>query len=270
MFHALLIGIDRHADPHVPDLCCAQTDAEALSAFLREQLDAERQLTVLTNDRATKERIRRLLTDELPKRVTPDDVVLLYFAGYGAAELEPATGDLSLHLVTHDTELARLYHTSIDVGAELARWLKLLAARDVAVVFDASFNGQGSGASRGAVRSLEGPGLRSGPRLRPERFSLGMVSFPEPCGVLTAAADHEMAAEDRTRGHGVFTQYMLEALDAMTTSRRTTSSLTSLRSDVVSRMEAAGVTTQHPTLHGGRRHGTFLRLRSKVALRAAP
>jgi uncharacterized caspase-like protein len=266
MFHALLIGIDRHADPQVPDLCCAQTDAEALSAFLREHLETDRLLTVLTNERATKARIRRTLTDELPKRVTEDDVVLLYFAGYGAAELEPSTGDLSLHLVTHDTELARLYDTSIDVGTELVTWLKLLRARDIAVVFDASFNGQGL---RGAARSLEGPGLRSGPRQRPERFSLAMVSFPESCAVLTAAANHEVAVEDRTRGHGVFTQYMLEALDAAA-ARRATRTLASLRSDVLARMDAAGVTMQHPTLHGGRRHGTFLRLRSKVTLGAAP
>jgi uncharacterized caspase-like protein len=269
MFHALLIGIDRYVDPQVPDLWCAQTDAEALSAFLSDHLETDRQLTVLTNDRATKARIRRILTDELPRRMSADDVVLLYFAGYGAAELEPSTGDPSLHLVTHDTELARLYHTSIDVGAELVSWLKLLPAHNVAIVFDASFNGRGTGGLRGAARSLEGPGLRSGPRQRPERFSLAMFSFPDSCGVLTAAADHEVAAEDRAHGHGIFTQYMLEALEATTTGRLT-STLTSLRSDVISRMDAAGVTTQHPTLHGARRHGTFLRLRSRVSLRAAP
>lgn len=257
MLHALFIGVDHYTDRQVGPLTCARADAEELASFLSEHLDTDRQLTVLLDDRATKARVRRVLTEELPRGASAEDVVLVYFAGYGAAEIEPATNDVSTHLVLHDTELARLRQTSIDLRVELADWLKRLPVRSVGVVFDASFNG-----SRGG-RSLEGPSLRSGPRQRPERFSLLRVPFPSQCGVLAAASDSEVAAEDSSLGHGIFTQHLLETL-IRTSAKQTTNTLTTLRNEILVRMNRAGITDQHPSLYGPQgqgSHGMLFRLR---------
>lgn len=249
MLHALFIGVDRYADRHVGGLRCARQDAEEFASFLSDHLETDRQITLLLDERATKARVRRVLTEELPRGLSAEDVVLFYFAGFGAAEIDPATNDVSTHLVLHDTELARLRQTSIDLRIELADWLRRLCVRSVAVMFDASFNGGRGG------RSLEGPGLRSGPRQRPERFSLVRIPFPDKCGVLAAAADNEVANEDESLGHGVFTQHLLETL-LRTSTKHTTSTLTSIRNEVLVRMNKAGITDQHPALYGPQGHGS--------------
>lgn len=207
MLHAVAIGISRHADSKIRDLEFAAADAQAVASALDERVDGDRQLTVLVDERATKARIARVLTEELPCRIRHEDAVLLYFAGYGSPEVEASNAEPSIHLVAHDTSYAQLYATSINLVSELSAWTRRLQARVVLVVLDASFNGAAGG------RTFEGPGLWSGPRLRRlDRLSLGRLSLGSHAALLTACGEKEVAREDAELRHGVFTHFLVEAL----------------------------------------------------------
>jgi helicase len=241
MLRALVLGIDKHADPQIPPLRSCRADALAVGELIRDGLADDREVTVLVDEAATKPAVERYLTEDLPRRVAPDDVLLVYFAGYGAPDVDPATADPSVHVVLHDTRFADLSASSLNVVSELSGWLRRLPVGMVTTVLDASFNGAPGG------RSFEGPGLWSGPRLRHlERTSCARLAFGMQCAVLTACTDKEVAGEDDQ--HGVFTRHLLSVLDAPSM-RGTAIRLDSLRTEVLASILAASG-TQTPVLHG--------------------
>jgi uncharacterized caspase-like protein len=207
VLHAVLIGVDTYRDPTIQPLRFAAADAEALASVLDERVDGNRVITVLTNAEATKERVARVLTTELPRGLSTGDTVFLYFACHGSPDLASATAAPSLQVVLHDTEFEHLASSSINVGTELCAWLRRLEASAVTVVFDASFNGAPGG------RSFEGPGLWSGPRTRRlDRTSVSRLHLGYPCALIGACGDKEVAREEAALGHGVFTYHLLKLL----------------------------------------------------------
>lgn len=80
--HAVLIGIDRYPDGF-PPLRTAVSDATRLATLLDEAHGYD--TITLVDEDATGRRIMQLLTEELPRRVGPDDRVLFYWAGHGVA-----------------------------------------------------------------------------------------------------------------------------------------------------------------------------------------
>ena len=207
MFHAVIVGINHYADEKIRDLEFARADAEGLAALLNERVDGSRQVTLLVDERATKARIARVMTEELPRLVGKDDDFLLYFAGHGSPEVDASCGEPSIHAVTHDTDYKHLAGTAINLVSELSAWVRRLEARSISVVLDASFNGAAGG------RTFEGPGLWSGPRTRRlDRVSLNRLAFGSRAALLTACSDKEGASEEPTYRHGVFTHHLLDVL----------------------------------------------------------
>jgi hypothetical protein len=207
MFHAVIVGIDRYADEKVRDLEFARADAEAVARLLNNRIEGNRQVTLLVDERATKARIARVMTDELPRLVEKNDDLLFYFAGHGCPEVDASCGEPSIHAVTHDTEYKNLASTAINLVSELAAWVRRLEARTICVVLDASFNGAAGG------RTFEGPGLWSGPRTRRlDRVSLNRLAFGSRAALVTACGDKEGANEEPAYRHGVFTHHFLDVL----------------------------------------------------------
>jgi uncharacterized caspase-like protein len=264
MLHAAIFGIDRYADEKIRDLEFARADAEAVAAALSRGVAAERQLSLLVDERATKARIKRVITEELPRQIEPGDSVLLYFAGHGSPEVDGADAAPSVHIVVHDTTYTQLYATSINVASELAAWMRRLPARVVLVVLDASFNGAGGG------RTFEGPGLWSGPRLRRlERLSLAGLSLGGQGAMLTACGEKEVAREDRELRHGVFTHHFLETLRS---DLRVGSPVTvaALHRQVSGRVRDATLGRQGPVLYGRAGDESLFRLRASRPQEATP
>lgn len=241
MLHALIVGINRHADPMIRALRSARADAAAIAALVRDAVSDDREVTLLLDEAATRSAVERYLTEELPRRVAPDDAMLLYFAGYGAPDLDPATDDPSVHLVLHDTRFSELFPTALNAVSELSAWLRRLRLRMVTTVLDTSFNGAPGG------RTFEGPGLWSGPRSRRlERTSCARLALGMQCAVLAACTDKELAREDDE--HGTFTRHLLEVLRRPAL-RGTAVRLDSLQALVSEAVRASGA-VQTPTLHG--------------------
>jgi WD40 repeat protein len=78
---AILVGIDAYGHG-IPPLRTAVNDARRLAHILR--IDYEYEVDLLVED-VTLDRLRGLLSEQLPARLDQDDRVLFYFAGHGIA-----------------------------------------------------------------------------------------------------------------------------------------------------------------------------------------
>jgi len=79
---AVVIGISKYRQSHeFQDLLYADSDAEAISATLRELGWPESNVRLLTNQQATRANVLGALENWL-QRAAPDDLILLYWAGH--------------------------------------------------------------------------------------------------------------------------------------------------------------------------------------------
>jgi hypothetical protein len=79
---AVVIGISKYRQSHeFPDLHYADSDAEAISATLRELGWPESNVRLLTNQQATRANVLGVLENWL-QRAAPDDLILFYWAGH--------------------------------------------------------------------------------------------------------------------------------------------------------------------------------------------
>ncbi|HEU4881494.1 MAG TPA: caspase family protein, partial [Longimicrobium sp.] len=131
---AVVVGIDAYRDG-IAALRTARGDAEALGELLRERHGYR--VVVRTDADATRERLLRLLCEELPARVEADDRVLFCFAGHGVAL--DGEGGPEGYLVPQDARAddAGSLLSMHDVHDALAG----LPARHLLVVLDCCFAG---------------------------------------------------------------------------------------------------------------------------------
>ena len=182
------IGIDRHTDPNIRDLTGAARDATALWALVTDTIPGATSV-LLKDGSATLANIRDLLTNTLDA-AGPDDVVLLSFAGHGTHDHR---------LVAADLLAADLVATTLPMD-ELARRFKASRAKAVVCFLDCCF----SGGAPGRV-------LEDSPIARHPTQPFGDIAGNGR--VLFAACDvDELALEDPTTRHGLFTQALLHFL----------------------------------------------------------
>ncbi len=80
-YYALLIGIDKYTDPAIPDLDNPINDASRLQNILVSKYTFQEDQIVLLKNPKSEELIIAL--DELAHKITPDDNLLIFFAGHG-------------------------------------------------------------------------------------------------------------------------------------------------------------------------------------------
>ncbi len=84
-FYALLVGCSDYTDPSISDLGgLPVTDAEALATCLKKNYTFEEQNVQVLKSPTRRELVIAL--DEMSKKVTPDDNVLIFYAGHGHYE----------------------------------------------------------------------------------------------------------------------------------------------------------------------------------------
>ncbi|HYW50703.1 MAG TPA: caspase family protein [Gemmatimonadaceae bacterium] len=131
---AVVIGIDHYADG-IAELRSAVNDARRLGSILA----AEHGYTVITllDADASRERLTRLLTEELPQRVGADDRVLFYFAGHGVArDADDGPNGYLLPADARRGDESTYLHMPLVHDALLA-----LECRHMLVVLDSCFSG---------------------------------------------------------------------------------------------------------------------------------
>lgn len=183
---ATFIGVNKHKDPSVPELNGACRDATALWALFTDTVP-DLSTRLLVDDFATHLSARESVFASLAN-ATPDDVVVIFFAGHGTPDG---------HLVLHDTNVKDMSSTAIAM-AELATKFKESRAGVVLCILDCCFSGQAP------ARVLDvGP--------RPRSTGIGLATVAGEGRVLLAACrGDESAWEQPGSGHGLLTRAVID------------------------------------------------------------
>jgi helicase len=188
-FRALFIGIDQYASPMISNLSCSARDARALYGLFCDTFGSSN-AKLLVDEHAT----RGAIVDAIKALhgSHPDDVVVISFSGHGSD---------SHHLIAYDADPLTLDHTAIALD-ELTDLFAQIPARNLLLLLDCCFAG-GAGAkvfhAPIAARSLSSA-----------QASLDRISGRGRL-IFTAAGAEQEAIEDRRKGHGIFTFYVLQA-----------------------------------------------------------
>jgi helicase len=189
-FKSLFIGIDRYESPLISNLSCSVRDAQALHGLLGDAFGSA-ESTLLANEEATRAAILDALQDL--QHSAPGDVVVISFSGHGSD---------SHHLITYDADPLRLDETAIHLDA-LTDLFARIPAKNVLLFLDCCFAGGAGAKVFHAPIAAKSPASASA--LLDKISGSGRVIF-------TAATAEQEAIEDRRRGHGLFTFFVIEAL----------------------------------------------------------
>jgi hypothetical protein len=205
--HAIIIGIDRYDDERIPSLNYACADAKALYDVLTDEAFGaftKENVQLLTDRKATRDNIITEIGTNLPKRLGRNDTVCIFFAGHGAPEpssREVLSDGTEKYLLPVEANLDRLRATAISME-EVQKWFEWVsAARQVIFFVDSCYSGQAGG------RTIRMPGVRAG---LSDSFLTKLGG--EARFVFTACGPNEVALEDPSLRHGVFTHYLVEGL----------------------------------------------------------
>ncbi len=132
-YYGLIIGIDEYEDPELPDLSNPVKDAKKLfSSLVRNYTFKEENITLLRN--CEQNEILRAL-DDMAGKVTPDDNVLIFFAGHGTWD-EKADIGFWLPRDAYLNSTVNWFRNST-----LVDYLKVIDSRHTLLITDACFAG---------------------------------------------------------------------------------------------------------------------------------
>ncbi len=192
---ALVVGISKYRDKIIPEVKYAVRDAEVVARYLENVGGIPRSnIKVLTDDKATKSDLEANISDWLPRRVTGNSTVFIYYAGHGA----PGPQGREAFIVPYEGNPD--YPSQLYPLQKMYDALNKLPAREVVVMLDSCFSG-----AKG--RSITGEGTR------PISIS---IENPVLAGgkimVMAASSGAQMSSDyDKVR-HGLFTYYLLRGM----------------------------------------------------------
>lgn len=196
---ALVIGIEKYKTNKdgggLPRADFAERDAQAVRNYLPALGIPSSNVIYLAGRDATYSSIQLQLQDWLPKNISSDSTLFVYFAGHGATN--PAGGEALLVPWDGDVEFLRTTALRRDdvLGA-----LQKLKAKHVVVILDTCFSGTGG-------RSV--PGANARPlTVKTDDFK----AIPGNVVLLVSAAGGQIAGTLEEEGHGIFTYHLLNGL----------------------------------------------------------
>ncbi|MCZ6675728.1 MAG: caspase family protein [Candidatus Poribacteria bacterium] len=232
---AILIGVGDY--DNLPDLRYPHADVSALGRTLTDYGGFPAgQIFTLRGSEATYTNIRSAVLDWLGKeqRVTPTDLVLFYFSGYGAIEAEAENQPVQRFLLPWGAK--RGNPSTYLNNEELASWFRQVPAQWL-VLLDAGFQRGGKSITSERSKGLVIPTLQMEDAL-----------FATSTATITASQDDEAAHEDDRLQHGVLTHHLIQGIQK--------SKLTDLNKDErlsveeIYRYLEQRVTGQHPQHKG--------------------
>jgi uncharacterized caspase-like protein len=211
----------------------------------------ERENVLLLTDKApekpTFQNFRLALGDFLSRKTTRNDMVLIYYAGFGASEIDPSSKDgdgLAKYLIPRNVRPESLRTTAFAMQ-EMQALVARIPAERVVVLLDTSYSAVGGG------RSFAPPNAR--PRTLSDQF-LERLAQSRGRLVIAASGPNEVALEPADLGHGLFTYYLLEGLSGKADRNGdgvvTVSELYPYLEDQVDRKSRATGVRQRPVMKG--------------------
>lgn len=225
---AVIVGIESYSDI-AAKASYAERDADAFKSYVRALGVPERNIVLLKGPKAVRSALTKNVEGWLPRMAKADSRVFVYFSGHGAPDVK--TGQA--YLVPWDGDPNFLDSTAYPV-AQLYKKLGELPVKQVLIAMDSCFSGAGG-------RSV----LASGARPLVSRIDMGAA--PAKVTVLAASGASEISGSLDDKGHGAFTYFLLEGLNAgKTTPKALTDYLTPRVQDEARRLNR----DQTPQLQG--------------------
>jgi len=202
---AVLVGVEEYSDSKVNSLNYSVDDIEKLREVLIKHAGYKPEnIKMLKNGEATAANVRSTLGTWLPRQVSDEDMVLIYFSGHGGAE-PSIRGDVKdgteKYMMLCDSKADDMYGTAIPMS-ELARIFGRIRADKLLFAMDSCYSGAtGKGVMREGMKAI---GL-SDDYLNSLTGSSGTV-------VLTASRASEVSMESKKLSMGLFTHFLCEAL----------------------------------------------------------
>jgi uncharacterized caspase-like protein len=248
---AVVIGVGDYDNKSVPKLRFAESDADAMYRLLTTRAGYARENVLLLTDKApekpTLQNIRLALGDFLARKTTRDDMVLIYYAGLGAPEVDASskeTDGQAKYLIPRNVQPESLRRTAFAME-EMQGLVARIPAERVVLLLDTSYSGAAGG------RTFAPPNAR--PRSLSDQF-LERLAKSRGRLVITASGANEVALEPADLGHGLFTYYLLEGLSGKADRNGdgivTVSELYPYLEDQVDRKSRAAGGRQRPVMKG--------------------
>jgi len=192
---ALVIGVNQYQDQKIPPLGNAVADAQAVAALLSRKLGYESVLL----ENASKSAVVTAL-NKLALELTPQDSVVIYYAGHGA-QIEAAatpTGTGAGYWLLADSagDDARTWLSNADI----ARFTGRLSASQVVVISDSCYSG--------ALIGNEAAPSRAG-KLDPQQV------LTRKAVVMMSSGGNEPVFDDGRDGHSPFAWHLMQTLGAV-------------------------------------------------------
>jgi len=202
--YALIIGISRYRNSAegIPDLEFADTDARSIYQFLQTRSGgqfAPEDMLLLINEQATADGIREALAGFI-SRASPDDLLLIFIAGHGAAD---PSSPQNYYVIANDTRVANISGTAIAM-VDLRKYVERnVRAKRIVLLLDTCHS---AGLSAETTRRL-GNNLAN-------LYLEKLLYQEEGRAIMTSSDVNEPSRESQKwgGGHGVFTYYVLEGL----------------------------------------------------------
>lgn len=200
---AVIIGIDNYEN--VRQLRYAVNDAKAFYEYLihHNQIPKEN-ITLLLNKEASLSKLRSVLGTQLKRKARKEDMVIIYYAGHGAAEKDSMSPDgdgLEKYLLPYNANPRDLYASALPMR-EISHIFSRIRSERLILIVDSCY----SGASSGRTISL------AGVRANISDEFLDRIASGKGRIILTASGANEVSAEDEKLKHGLFTYFLLEGL----------------------------------------------------------
>jgi hypothetical protein len=206
--YAAVIGINQYQHgTRIPALRYARNDAEAFAGYMRQEMGLDSaHLFELYDDQATKRNIESLLGTQLRRKAqSPEDTVIIFFAGHGAPESDAASNDpdgITKYILAHDADPDDLFSTAIAMD-QIATIFSRIRAERVVFIADSCYSG-GSG-GRTLLAANRRANISDAFLERIARAGKGRI-------ILTSSNAQEVSQESDKCRHGYFTYYLLEGL----------------------------------------------------------
>lgn len=221
--YAVIIALSKFKDPNISPLQYTVKDAEAFYQFLISEKGgrfSKNKIRLLLDHEATKVNIEDVLENFLPRKAGKDDTVIIFFAGHGTPDIDltdRSDDGVEKYLVPYDADLEKISATCIPMS-EFDLIFSSIRSRRVIFFLDSCFSGGGAGKTEvpDVLRRtfISRPKRLRGFTITP-KFLTQLTEGSKGYGkvLITASQANEQALELDAFGHGLFTYYLLEALN---------------------------------------------------------
>jgi len=247
---AVIIGVGGYESSAVPRLRYSVADADAVyqtlvsSGFKKENILL---LTDKTERKPTLRNIKWALGTFLARSAHKDDLVMIYFAGHGASEVDQRgieRDGLSKYLVPVDADPDDLYSTALPMD-EMQNVLARIEAERITVFLDACYSGAAGGRTFASTKTRA---------VTVDDIFLDRLTRSKGRAIVTASRPSELSIELAELGHGIFTYYLVRGLEGYADNNRdgivSLQELYEYLAQEVSRKSRQVGGNQHPMLKG--------------------